>query len=121
MLNDFRRNHGTSPAGLQNQRRSDRVQINRPIQIRIGSQITLLGELRDLSLRSAFIRMKNSTYMETNDEIGFAIPGDSASSENIIEGSARISRIEKGEGIAVYFTKLQDGSSGRIQELVGAR
>lgn len=59
--------------------------------------------------------------METNDEIGFAIPGDETTSENIIEGLARISRIEKGEGIAVYFTKLQEGSSGRIQELVGVR
>jgi hypothetical protein len=100
-----------------NQRRYQRVANTFPILISIGTQVTLQGHLRDLSSRSAFVAIKDSIYLQTNDEINFSIRPDPENSDEWVEGTARISRIAKGEGFAIYFTELDDKSTGRLKEM----
>ncbi|MBF0594793.1 MAG: PilZ domain-containing protein [Candidatus Omnitrophica bacterium] len=101
-----------------NQRRDVRVSSELPATISVGSQLTLKGQLKDLSLKSAFIRIKNNVYFQLNDEVGFAIQESEDETRIIIEGVARISRIALGEGLAIYFTKMEDASVKRLKELV---
>ena len=104
---------------FNNQRQSQRLSFTFPVEISIGSQITLRGQLKDLSLKSAFIKMSNSIYMQPNDELDFLIQSSLNNGEKGVQGSARISRIVAGEGIAIYFTKMDDDSSTRLKALVG--
>ena len=106
------------PRDYNNQRQTQRVPAGLPIQISYGSQITIQGTLKDLSLKSAFIVIKNSIYMQMNDEISFAILRAPQSTEIIVQGMARISRISPGEGIAIYFTKMDDTSTNALKEIV---
>ena len=101
-----------------NQRQTQRVTLGLPIQISYGSQITIQGMLKDLSLKSAFIIIKNSIYMQMNDEVSFAILRSPQNTEVIVQGMARISRISPGEGIAIYFTKMDENSTNRLKEIV---
>lgn len=102
-----------------NQRRYQRVVNTLPVLISIGTQVTLQGQLRDLSSRSAFVVIKNSIYLKTNDEINFSIRPDPENSDDWVEGAARISRIAKGEGFAIYFTEMDEKSTSRLKELTG--
>ncbi|MEI6437847.1 MAG: PilZ domain-containing protein [Candidatus Omnitrophota bacterium] len=106
------------PADFNNLRRDSRVNTELPARISIGSQLTLNGHLKDLSLKSAFIRIKNSVYMQLNDEVGFAIQIAPGKTEEVIEGAARISRIAVGEGLAIYFTKMEETSLKRLKDLL---
>jgi hypothetical protein len=99
------------------QRKDSRVDLDLPAQISIGSQLTLQGKLKDLSLKSAFVVMKNSVYLKTNDEVGFAIQVSPGNPADVIEGLARVSRIAVGEGLAIYFTKMDGPSEARLREL----
>lgn len=103
-----------------NKRQNQRFTSSFPIQLNIGTQITLQGQLRDLSLKSAFIKMKESIFMQPNDELNFIIRRSLEDMSDCVQGQARISRIAAGEGIAIYFTKLDDDSSNRLKELVEA-
>ncbi|MFA5261122.1 MAG: PilZ domain-containing protein [Candidatus Omnitrophota bacterium] len=99
-------------------RRESRVALNLPAQISVGSQISLQGNLKDLSFKSAYIAMKNSVYLDMNDEVGFSIqqfPGDGSP---LIQGLARVSRVVAGEGLAIYFTRMDGVSTSRLRELV---
>ncbi|NTV30337.1 MAG: PilZ domain-containing protein [Candidatus Omnitrophica bacterium] len=100
------------------QRQDQRVDVALPAMISVGSQLSLQGTLRDLSLKSAFITMKSSVYLQMNDEVGFAFqctPGDDS---DILQGKARISRISVGEGLAIYFTEMDDASIDRLRTLL---
>ena len=105
--------------GPQEQRETSRISLECPAQISIGSQLTVQGRLKDLSSKSAFITMNSSVYLKVNDEVGFAIQRSPTDAKFLIEGLARISRIVVGEGMAIYFTRLQNGSEARLKELVG--
>ena len=102
-----------------NQRITQRFNLSLPIQLIFGSQITLAGQIKDLSLKSAFITVKSSIHMATNDELEFAIPNLPADPKAVIQGSARISRVAAGEGIAIYFTKMDEKSTNLLQQLIG--
>jgi hypothetical protein len=95
-----------------------RVELDLPASISVGSQLTINGQLKDLSLNSAFIKIKSSVYLDVNDEIGIAIQCSSDDTSVQIQGSARISRIVPGEGLAVYFTKLDEDSIKCIKKLL---
>jgi c-di-GMP-binding flagellar brake protein YcgR len=102
-----------------NEQRQDlRIDLELPVEISVGSQLTLHGTLKDVSQKSAFITMKSSVYLQTNDEVGFAIQLDPDDDTQLIEGMARISRIAVGEGMAIYFTKMDDASTGRLKGLL---
>ena len=103
---------------FKNQRQENRVEMNLPIQLSFGSQITLQGRLKDISLKGAFVKIRDSVYMQENDELNFAIQRSSDNTEDAVHGSARISRIAKGEGIAIYFTKMDEASSTRLKKWV---
>ncbi len=90
---------------------------NLPIQIGIGTQIIINGQIRDISAKSAFIYIKNSVYFQQDDELNFKIENFNNGSGESIEGTARISRIEPGEGIAIYFTGLDEESSEQLSQL----
>ena len=103
--------------GYKDQRLASRTNSELPTRINIGTQLTFQGRLKDLSLKSAFIKVKESVFLQPSDEIGFAIQ---CSVDNCIEGMARVSRIVAGEGFAVYFTKIDESSMSRLRQLVGA-
>ena len=104
--------------GIQDKRGQQRVELEITVAISVGSQITIKGQLKDLSVNSAFITIKNNIYLNVNDEIGIAIQSSPDDASVLIQGSARISRIVPGEGFAVYFTKLDDDSLKCIKKLL---
>lgn len=102
------------------QRQAQRVLLSLPVEISFGSQITLQGQLKDISLKSAFIKVKSSIYMQPNDELSFAIKKTPESPEGYVHGMACIARVEPGEGIAIYFTKMDESSTTHLKELLNA-
>ena len=104
---------------LPNRRQDNRRTSNLPVDICIGSQVTIAGQLKDISLKSAFIQMKSSVYMQINDELNFLIKCSFGENEESVSGVARISRILAGEGIAIYFTRMDDAAASRLQKLIG--
>ncbi len=109
-----------SQENYTNNRSDKRVNLGLPIQLSFGSQITLLGQLKDLSMKSAFIVIKSSIHMAMNEELEFQIKDPLKNKEDFIKGTACISRVSPGEGIAIYFTKLDDVSTANLQTLVAA-
>ena len=109
MLNQF---------GSNDQRGQPRVNVEFPATISVGSQLTVNGTLRDISLNSAFIKIKYNIYLQINDEIGIAIQCSTNDASVQIQGMARISRIVPGEGFAVYFTKIDDDSLKCIKKIL---
>ena len=103
---------------LQNNRDTQRFNLSIPIHLIFGSQITLLGQIKDLSLKSAFINVKSSIHMALHDELKFNIANLPGNIDSCIQGSARISRLAVGEGIAIYFTEMDEASSGHLQRLI---
>ena len=106
------------PIGSNDQRGLPRVSVEFPVTISVGSQLTVKGQLKDLSLGSAFIRIKNNIYLSINDEVGIIIQPSPEGTDVAIEGLARVSRIVPGEGLAVYFTKLDDDSVNSLKKLL---
>ncbi len=101
-----------------NSRCSPRFGFNMPVHLSFGSQITLQGQVKDLSLKSAFVNVKSSVHMDVNDELTFNIGRLTDEAHNRIQGQARISRVAKGEGIAIYFTQLDEPSSTCLQRMI---
>ena len=101
-----------------NKRQDQRFSSSFPVQISVGSQITLEGQLKDLSLKSAFMKIKESVYMKPNDELDFTIKLSLNGIESLIQGQARISRIAAGEGFAIYFTKMDESSTNLLKQIV---
>ncbi|MBF0330736.1 MAG: PilZ domain-containing protein [Candidatus Omnitrophica bacterium] len=102
----------------QDQRRDVRVEHKVPVEVNIGSQFTLQGSLKDLSLKSAFITIKASVCFNVNDEIGFTIQAASGKEDDAIKGIARISRLAPGEGFVIYFTRLIGNSEAHLKKIV---
>lgn len=104
--------------GNVDQRGQPRINVEFPATVSVGTQLTVKGQLKDLSLNSAFIRIKNNLYLNINDEVGITIqcPSDDASVQ--IQGLARISRIVPGEGFVVYFTKIDENSLKNIKKIL---
>lgn len=105
-----------SPFSFSEQRGDSRVNADYPVQITIGSQLTLQGQLKDISPKSAFITIKNSVYLELNDLVGFVICLAPRDPRDFIQGHARVSRIAPGEGIAIYFTSMDDAHLVRLEK-----
>ncbi|MDE2028845.1 MAG: PilZ domain-containing protein [Candidatus Omnitrophica bacterium] len=100
------------------QRSQPRVNLEIPATISIGSQLSVKGQLKDLALNSAFIKIKNILYLNVNDEIGITIEGYAEDPNAKIAATARISRIVPGEGFAVYFTQVDEESLKCIKKLL---
>jgi hypothetical protein len=105
-------------SGSFDQRGQPRASVELPATITVGSQISIKGQLKDLSLSSAFIRIKSSVYLNVNDEIGIAIECSTNDTSVLIQGTARISRMVPGEGFAIYFTKVDEASSKCIKKIL---
>lgn len=99
-------------------RRDLRVDSGLVARISIGTQLTIQGQLKDISLKSAFIRIKSSVFLNVNDEVGFTIECSSKSDEDLICGQACVSRMVPGEGVAIYFTKIDEASLKRLKGIV---
>ena len=99
------------------QRGEPRVNVDLPASISVGSQLTVKGQLKDISLNSAFIKIKSNLYLNINDEIGITIQCSTDNADEVIHGLARISRLEPGEGYAVYFTQIDENSLKQIKML----
>ncbi|MEI8012590.1 MAG: PilZ domain-containing protein [Candidatus Omnitrophota bacterium] len=100
------------------QRRELRVGADLPAMISVGTQLTIQGKLKDISLKSAFITMKSTVYLKLNDEVGFSIQCLPDQAAPVIQGLARISRIAIGEGMAIYFTDVDAASTRRLSNLL---
>jgi hypothetical protein len=100
------------------QRVQPRLAAELPAMISIGSQLTVKGQLRDISLSSAFIKIKNNIYLQINDEITITIQCASDDADAQILTKARISRIVPGEGFAIYFSKMDDNSTKLLKKLL---
>ena len=99
------------------QRSQQRVSVEFPVTIRVGSQITVKGQLKDLAINSAFIKIKNNIYLTINDEVGFEIQCSNEATD-VIKGSARLSRMVPGEGFAIYFTQIDDDSTKCLKKIL---
>ena len=106
------------PTENNDQRREPRVSTEFIIMIRIGSQISVRGQLKDISLSSAFIKIKSSVFLKTGDEVRFAIQSSPDDAAPLMQGLAHISRIEPGEGFAIYFSKMDDASLKYLKEFL---
>lgn len=106
-----------NPNIRREQRRDARTQSEVPVSIIIGTQLTVQGHLRDVSMKSAFIRMKNNIFIAVNDEIEFAIQC-SQDKEDVVHGKGCIARIEKGEGFGIYFTEMDAQSEQKLKALI---
>jgi hypothetical protein len=104
--------------GNNDQRQQPRVSLELPATISIGTQLTINGQVKDLSLSSAFIKIKNMVYLNVNDEVGLVVQASPTDTTIIIEGTVRISRIVPGEGFAVYFVKVDDNSTKNIKKFL---
>ena len=102
----------------KNQRQNQRVPISLSVKISFGSQVTLSGRIRDLSLKSAFILVKGGVHMQLNDELAFVIENPDTSVQQDVQGSARISRVSAGEGIAIYFVKMDEASTNQLRKML---
>jgi hypothetical protein len=100
-----------------NRRQHNRITVNFPIDLKIDSQITIEGKVKDISPKSAFIEIKNSVAMQVNDEFDFHAKYTQDMNEKNLQGTMCISRIAPGQGIAVYFTEMDEQSSSRLNEL----
>ncbi len=97
------------------QRKDPRVVSELPASISVGSQLTVQGVLKDLSLKSAFIKIKNNIFLKSSDEIGFTIQC-SENVNDVIQGLARVSRVAVGEGLVIYFIKMDEASLVRLKK-----
>jgi len=104
--------------GSNDQRSQPRIPVELPATISIGTQLTVKGQVKDLSLSSAFIKIKYSVYLSVNDEVGISVQTSPTDTTILIEGQACISRIVPGEGFAIYFTKISDDSTKALKKLV---
>ncbi len=104
--------------GTNDQRNQPRVSVEFPATISVGSQLTVKGQIKDLSLNSAFVRIKQNIYLDINDEVGITIQCSPDDADEVIQGLARISRMVPGEGFAVYFTKIDEDSLKHIKKLL---
>ena len=57
------------PIQSQERRRDQRAGLELPVKISIGSQITVSGRLKDLSLSSAFIKIRNKCIFKAFEQI----------------------------------------------------
>lgn len=80
--------------------------------------MTILAHVRDISLKSVFVPMKNSFYIQKNAVIDFSIKEISQNEEDVIKGSGVISRIAENEGIAILFIQMKEDSLNHLKNLV---
>ncbi len=104
--------------GNTDQRNQPRVSVELPATVSVGTQLTVKGQIKDLSLNSAFVRIKQNIYLNINDEVGITIQSSPDDADEVIQGLARISRMVPGEGFAVYFTKIDEDSLKYIKKLL---
>jgi len=104
--------------GTNDQRGQPRASVEFPATISVGSQLTVKGQLKDISLNSAFIKIKNSIFLNVNDEVGITIQCSPDDEKEVIQGVAHISRMVPGEGFVVYFSKIDDNSIRIIKKIL---
>lgn len=102
---------------ITNKRQNQRTSVNLPIQLNVGTQVSFQGYVKDLSLMSAFVKTSNKVYLKAHEELSFSIKRGN-SDENSINGQARVSRIAEGEGIAIYFTQMDQASTDQLRQLI---
>ena len=103
---------------FNNRRQEKRVASNLPIELKLDAQVTVTGTLKDLSPRSAFVKIRESAYVKLHDEIQFFIRRAGNDVTNGITGRARITRIAEGEGIGIYFIAVDKKSVPQLEQVL---
>jgi len=101
-----------------NRRIARRYNIDLFIQISIGSQLSIKGRIKNISLKSALIFSKDRIFLDQNDDLKFKLLLPKNDQELGIEGSARVSRIDPSGGLAIYFTEMDTQSTKKLEELL---
>ena len=103
---------------IHERRREYRNTIETPIKINVGTQLSVLGQTKDISINSALILIKNNIFLDTNDKITFSFEYSTKGEKLTVEGSAYVSRIIKGEGFAISFTQLTGNSLSNLKKIL---
>ena len=102
---------------MQNERRYvKRIVTEVAIDLKIDSQITVCGNVKNINENGAFIQIKSSVSMRVNDQFEFVIKNE----QGRIAGMVCISRVVPGDGIGVYFLDLDSDSKKNIQILISS-
>lgn len=104
---------------MTHNRQSERVTVvHHSVHLSLAPQLTIFGELKDISLSGAFVRVKNRIYFENDTPIDFMIKRTKSSTYEWIEGSGIIARIAHKDGIGIRFTDFKHDSSSRLKRLI---
>lgn len=104
--------------GNNERRRDQRVSLEMAVQISVGSQITVSGALKDLSLGSAFIKLKSNIFLNVGDEVTMTLETPDIENTSGINILARISRSIPAEGFAVYFLSMDENSLSGLKKIL---
>lgn len=102
-----------------NRRKNNRIYVNCPINLKVDSLITIEGKLKNISLKSIFIQINSRVAMQVHDELVFSFNCVIEDTQADISGTMCISRIAHGDGIAGYFTQMDEASTERLKQLIG--
>lgn len=91
-------------------RKEQRVPVVAKIKISIGTQFTVEGQIKDLTVNSAFILMRNNIYLNTNDDVLYEFQV----ADYVVKGKANVTRIVKGEGFVICFMNLDPVSQKNL-------
>jgi len=107
-----------NPKAFDNRRHEKRIPSNLAIELKLDAQVTVTGTLKDLSPRSAFVKIRESAYVKLHDELQFFIKRAGQDVAKGIAGRARITRIAQGEGIGIYFTDIEKNSLPQLEQVL---
>ncbi len=105
-------------ARFQDKRKEQRVAVTAKIKISIGTQLTVEGQIKDITLNSAFITMRNNIYLNSNDTISYEFEVTLDGKLCIFKGNAYVTRIVKGEGFVISFLKMDEASLNNLKKLL---
>ena len=101
------------------QRQAERVTVAQQlsVQLNLAPQLTIHGELKDISYSGAFVKVANRIYFEPQAELRFSI-NPMGQPHNKIQGIGRIARISAKEGIGISFTNFDWDAPERLKQLI---
>ena len=104
----------------QERRQYQRINTNLPIELKVDAQITVQGQIKNLTEKGAFIQVKSGVHIQVHDEFEFGIKVSRDAEKASVTGKACVSRIDPGQGMAIYFVGLSEAAQKELQVLLGA-
>lgn len=105
-------------ARFHDKRKEQRVGIVAKIKISIGTQLTVEGQIKDITLTSVFVSMRNNIYLNSNDTIQYEFETTVEGKPYVFKGNAYVTRIVKGEGFVISFSGMDDVSLNNLKRVL---